>query len=214
MTKTKIAPGTRYGRLTTVKEIEPHIQPSGRKRRRFLCACECGKQSKVLLLNLRSGDTRSCGCLNVEDKTSHGLRGNRFYARCAAAIKRCHDSNDASFEKYGGRGIKVFDPWKKDIAAFIRYIELLPGAGNHSLTIDRIDNDEGYIPGNLRLATYSTQNRNRRSRGSVPFRGVSHKRSGFVARISDSGKTRNLGTFSSQEEASKAYEEALAELDG
>jgi len=208
----EVPQGSKFGRLTTLREVDPHIQqPSGKSRRKFLCRCICGEEVKVGLGELRRGDTKSCGCLSTDNKTSHGLSAHPFYLLCMSAINRCHNPDATSFKSYGGRGIKVFEPWVEDVTGFIRYVEQLPGADDASLSIDRIDNDGNYEPGNLRFATRSVQLRNRRVGGKVPFRGVYLRRGRFVASISINGESLYLGTYSTPEEASNAYEKARRE---
>ena len=79
------------------------------------------------------------------------------------AIYRCHLPSHAQWAGYGGRGITVHEPWRVDRLAFRRYLGDLPGAGDPDRTLDRIDNDRGYEPGNLRWATWAEQAANRRA---------------------------------------------------
>lgn len=93
----------------------------------------------------------------------------------------------------------------------MRYLEQLPGAGDPLLSMDRIDNDGNYEPGNLRFVTNATQIRNQKIKGKVPFRGVSEQGSRYKAQIEKDG-TKYLGTFDTPEEASEAYQKALHEI--
>lgn len=78
--------------------------------------------------------------------------------------KRCQQPNDKQFPDYGGRGIEIFPAWRKDSRAFFEWIEENLGPRPEGMTLDRIDNDGNYEPGNLRWATQSEQNRNQRPR--------------------------------------------------
>lgn len=70
--------GKTYNRLTILKEVEPHVYPSGGKRRKFLAQCSCGSEPKAYLINdLRSGHTKSCGCANLDNLTKHGMHDTR-----------------------------------------------------------------------------------------------------------------------------------------
>jgi hypothetical protein len=77
--------------------------------------------------------------------------------RLSAAVGRCHNTRNPKFKDYGARGIEVCIEWYKDRAAFLRYIQTIPGWDNPKLEMDRKNNDLGYEPGNIRCATRSEQ---------------------------------------------------------
>ncbi len=72
---------------------------------------------------------------------------------------RCYNTKYRDYAHWGGRGITVCDAWRDDFAAFFAHVGVRPSRGH---SIDRIDNERGYEPGNVRWATYSQQNNNRR----------------------------------------------------
>jgi hypothetical protein len=162
--------GVRIGRLTLLQEQEPLVSASGRRRRRWLCRCDCGTQTLVLAQNLSHaarrphGGSRSCGCLARERAVRHGeISANRpspEYAAWIAAKKRCFNPSNASFQNYGGRGITVCGRWAQSFETFLRDMGRRPGPG---YSLDRIDPNRGYEPGNCRWADIATQSRNRRS---------------------------------------------------
>lgn len=159
--------GQRFGRLTVVRR-----DGSEGGRSAWVCRCDCGKEMRTLLIRLRSGNTRSCGCLGPDitsaRNTTHGFTSQRgpkhpLVSIWASMLTRCTNPHAASYPHYGGRGIRVCEQWR-DLAAFVADIEAEIGARpsmRHSL--DRINNDRHYEPGNVRWATRSMQRRNSRS---------------------------------------------------
>lgn len=141
---------------------------------------------------------------------SHGLSYHPLFGGWGQMMRRCYNSEHKQFHDYGGRGLTVCAEWH-DPAAFIEYVEVVLGPRpTETHTIDRVDNERGYEPGNLRWATRSEQNSNQRTRvqagypvGVSGFRGVRiHKPSGlWNARF----QSRSLGYFKAPEEAAAAY---------
>ena len=89
----------------------------------------------------------------------HGMYGTRVYRTWNMMIQRCHNERNPNFKHYGGRGIVVCDQWRKSFAAF--YADV--GDRPEGKSLDRIDNDRGYEPGNCRWATQAEQRRNTRT---------------------------------------------------
>ena len=136
------------------------------------CQCDCDKNKIVTVIgtNLRNGITKSCGHLRADVtralKTKHGHRKGRDstpeYEAWCEMNKRCYNPNFHGYSNYGGRGIKVrHAKWRKDFSSFFAYVGHRPSY-KHSL--DRIDNDGHYEPGNVRWATKKQQANNRRPR--------------------------------------------------
>lgn len=120
-------------------------------------------QSLALALRSSRGGSRSCGCLAIERATRHahaaGAAPTPEYGAWLAAKKRCENPRNASFENYGARGISMCTDWARDFRAFLRDMGPRPSPA-HSL--DRIDPDGAYAPGNCRWAPPEVQARNRR----------------------------------------------------
>lgn len=144
----------------------------------YRCRCECGREIIASGLCLRRGDTRSCGCLRREvtaqkntDNQTHGMYNSKIYKTWVGIKTRCYNSNDPGYKDYGERGITMYPAWINDFQAFYDYVSKLEHFGEEGMTLDRIDNDGNYEPGNLRWATKSEQARNRRSNVIVEYNG-------------------------------------------
>lgn len=175
--------GMRFGRLTV--NNEGIKRPSGNNRGVvWLCKCDCGNEVWVNGIDLRQGNTRSCGCLHVDQlknidrtKISHAKHGGidkhgnaeRLYSVWKGMKNRCYCKNLDVYKYYGKRGIEVCAEWKNDYAAFRKwalengYDENAP---HGKCTIDRIDNNGNYEPNNCRFVSMAVQNMNKRPKGT------------------------------------------------
>jgi hypothetical protein len=196
--------GDRFGQLTIIREVE-RIGV----RRAFKLKCDCGKTCVKQLILLTTGQTRSCGCLFIaalSNKRTHGQSKTPTYNVWSGMRKRCENPNEKSYVNYGGRGIKVCERWQK----FENFLADMGERPSPQHEIDRINNDGDYKPGNVRwIDDGKAQARNRRKQknASSRFRGVDWwNNSAWRVRITISGKVHELGCFSTEEEAGRAYD--------
>lgn len=132
------------------------------------CVCDCGNEKDVSSEKLRSGNTKSCGCLHKEQLAKrgriHGMSDTRAYKLYASMKSRCYNKNNKEWPHYGGRGIHICDEWLQSFEAFNEWLSengYDKNAPRGVFTIDRIDNDGDYCPENCRLIDIWQQNRRR-----------------------------------------------------
>jgi len=150
--------GLRFGRLTVIDRCG-----SRSNNPLWNCKCDCGETKQVVSSCLARGKTQSCGCLAKMVQPSnliHGMSSSKEYFVWQAIKKRCLTKRHPAYRNYGGRGISISKEWVESFAAFIAHVGPRP---NPSDTIDRIDNDGNYEPGNVRWVSRSENNSNRRN---------------------------------------------------
>jgi hypothetical protein len=137
------------------------------------CRCDCGTVRDVIIKNLKSGVSSSCGCernrKTTERNTKHGKRFTKVWRVWQDMKARCYNKNRRQYCNYGGRGIKVCDEWRNSFIAFYEYIGDVP----KGKTLDRIDNNGNYEPGNVRWATPKEQCQNKTNNHKIKRRCIS-----------------------------------------
>lgn len=163
--KTPDMSGQRFGRLVVLAVVNK----VGSKAR-LHCRCDCGKEKMVLPSNVRKGHTTSCGCLSAElskvrayelgkSMERHGMSRTQTYNSWRMAKARCSKAVNKNYALYGGRGITMCDRWFNSFDLFLADM----GEKPVGFSIERLDNNKGYEPGNCVWATQETQCQNMRS---------------------------------------------------
>lgn len=158
--KVNYSPGDRYGRLVLVE----FIRKNENRQIIWKCRCDCGNEKEYRIGDVKVGRTRSCGCLYTEARgqatITHGKTKTPEYVTWTAIIHRTTNPKSSNWAIYGGRGITICDRWRDSFEAFLEDVGEKPSK-KHS--IDRIDNDGNYEPGNVRWATRKEQRENQSS---------------------------------------------------
>ena len=151
--------GQRFGKLTAIS-VHSKASRNPWKQMTWLCKCDCGRELVVRQGNLRAGNTKSCGCLRLENKGAYEPNPNRLYNSWSAMKRRCYSKANNRYHLYGGRGIKICDEWKTSFEAFKEWS--LKNGYAENMTIDRIDPDGDYCPENCRWIPPEKQSSTRR----------------------------------------------------
>lgn len=164
MGKIKDLTGMKFNKLTVIA-LDKNPSLNNRRGSFWKCMCECGNTIIVRSDTLQCGNTSSCGCvkinqdvINLTKHFRHMETRTRLYNEWLSLRARCNDLNDS---RYGGRGITVCDEWSLLYENFRDWA--LSNGYREDLTIDRINNNDGYKPDNCKWADNKTQCRNRRS---------------------------------------------------
>lgn len=148
--------GQRFGKLVAIARAG-----SVNRNAAWECQCDCGITKTIQARHLKSGNTVSCGCYAIEVRTTHGMKNDGpLYWTWSAMIQRCTNPNHQAFKNYGARGIRVCERWRGRDG----YVNFLSDMGERpdGMTMDRIDNDGNYEPGNCQWATWDHQAATRR----------------------------------------------------
>ncbi len=139
---------------------------------RWLCLCNCGNKIVVQSNSLKSGNTKSCGCLfregnNIKHGHTKNGRVTLFYKVWDSMVQRCVNPNNKDYHNYGGRGITACKEWLK----FENFNKDMRNGWKPGLQIDRENNNQGYHPGNCQWVTTKINNRNKRNNNLITHDG-------------------------------------------
>lgn len=159
--------GQRFGRLRIMNRA-----PNRGTKTFWNCTCECNNVREIWSYNLIGGHTTSCGCKHKElvaagTRRTHGKNNTKNHKLWTAIKQRCYNKDHPQYGYYGGSGIKVHVAWLNDFEVFEAYIEAIVPKKKPGESLDRIENDKGYEPGNLKWSTAKEQSGNTRPRLNV-----------------------------------------------
>lgn len=142
--------GQRFGFLTVVNRVRGGA---------WMCRCDCGKVSYPTTGNLLNGNSKSCGHLIDQRRTTHGRTGTPEHRVWKGMRSRCLSKTDGAYRNYGGRGITVCPEWE-DFTVFLADMGPKPGPG---FDLDRIDGSKGYSKENCRWISHKLNLNNKRT---------------------------------------------------
>lgn len=158
--------GQRFGKLLVLGRA-----PRRGRHTYFRCVCDCGNNTVVESASLKVGDSKSCGCKRYEIPAPtrvHGMSRSKEHNAWSKIKGRCFNPNDNSYAYYGGRGISMAPQWKEDFERFYSDMGKAPSTAH---SVDRIDTNGNYEPGNCRWATKMEQANNQRNNARFEYAG-------------------------------------------
>ena len=162
--------GTKYWDLTVIGADTQKISQTINCNH-WLFKCKCGKTISELPSRVLSGHKKSCGCRKSSANVKHGMYNNPLYHGWWSMMQRCYNPSHHNYQRYGGRGIKVCEDWHT-IEGFLAWANNSYDSTCDGKTLDRIDNNGNYEPGNCRWATPKEQMNNRRNTSKFTINGV------------------------------------------
>lgn len=155
------------GRVIGSVSVIGFVGSNERRQAKWLCRCKCGKEiitwQKVLVRGFHAG----CGCWRAGQGTTHGMSRTPTYSSWQRMIDRCTNAKNKHFENYGGRGVVICHRWRISFKNFLDDMGIRPDG----TSLDRVNNDGNYEPGNCRWATRSQQQSNRRVNHLITING-------------------------------------------
>lgn len=184
--------GAVFGSLTVVVAGETQ---NGRTE----CICSCGKAVSITNDTLRRGSGKCFSCAikphrEVRRKHTDLFTREQYHVwghRYTGMVRRCYNEKCPEYRNYGGRGITVFNDWRADKRTFFEYVTDLDGWDAIGLDMDRIDNDRGYEPGNIRLVSRKENTRNTRKASTLEYRGEEYRLFEFMEKLLPNWKSQN-----------------------
>lgn len=182
------------GKIFNDVEVLSRVENNKHNKAKFKCKCHCGNEFFCLGSSLKSGNTKSCGCLSRANRRTHGGTGTKLYYVWHDMIRRCYNTNHKNYKRYGYRGIKVCLDWKSDFSNFKEWS--VDNGYKEGLSIDRIDNNGNYEPSNCRWVDMKVQSNNRSNTIWIYYNEE-------VMRLSELAEINNIDYFELYEEYRK-----------
>lgn len=166
--------GKTFNRLTVIKRV----YRNNSKKVYWKCRCVCGKETTVESSKLKGGYTKSCGCLNNENRnrhinelTTHNMSNSKLFEVWCSMRRRCENRKDKAYKWYGAKGVKVCDEWQGEGGFQNFYNWSIKNGYKENLSIDRIDFNGNYEPSNCRWITQKEQCNNTSRNIYIDYRG-------------------------------------------
>lgn len=197
--------GNIFARLQVIESA-----PKTDKHLKWLCVCSCGNKVVVRASALRTGRTKSCGCLVIERMSTHKEGKTRLYQTWINMRRRCTDPKAKDFKNYGALGVSYTPLWD-DFAVFREWA--LSTGYTDDLTIDRNEVTGNYEPSNCKWADWSTQacNQRKETKTSSQYLGVSKRKDKWEASVKWLGKNKSIGVYMDEVSAAQARDAYITE---
>ena len=150
-----LAAGSVHGRLT-LREDAYYCND------KIACSCECGGETRTKAGLIKTGATKSCGCIQRERRITHGLSKHPLYHAWYSMVDRCTNPDSQSYSSYGARGVKVCERWLGVPGGLQNFIADMGPKPTPAHSLDRTDVDGNYEPGNCKWETAVVQALHRR----------------------------------------------------
>jgi hypothetical protein len=159
--------GKKFNMLTVIKKVGK----DKRKNILWLCKCDCGNDKTAITTNIKNGNILSCGCIKKHNNKTHGKTETKLFKVFQNIKQRCYNQNNKKYKNYGERGIVICDDWLNDFTNFYNWAMDNGYQEDSGLTLDRIDVNGNYEPGNCRWADMKTQQNNKTINLNVTING-------------------------------------------
>lgn len=172
--------GLKFNRLLALQKSDL----STTRTVKWICKCDCGNICSISTTDLKSGKSKSCGCLRKEvsyyRNITHGLSGTKEFAAWSNIKDRCYNPNNKDYCNYGGRGIIVCDRWLNSFTNFMLDMGFAPNVKN---SIERLNVNGNYEPKNCKWGTDKEQSRNKRTTVWVQFNSKKYIQEDFIKKL-------------------------------
>jgi hypothetical protein len=156
--------GQRFGRLVLRQKVRDNPRACQNLKKRWVCDCDCGQRITIPQYYLIRIPNPKQNCGSCSDLKGPKVKFNSEYRIWLMMQMRCNDPHHISYKYYGGRGIKVCEEWSSPTDGFESFLKHIGPRPSMEFSVDRIDVDKDYQPGNVRWATAEQQAQNKRNK--------------------------------------------------